>query len=1086
MSVTTTTSVLFTDLVDSTATASRLGPDRSEELRSTHFSLLREAIAATGGTEVKNLGDGLMVVFASPSRALACAVAMQQAVDRHNRRAPEPLRIRVGLSVGEAVEEDGDYFGEPVVEAARLCAACSGGKILTTEIVRAIAGRRAQQTFIDIGPLSLKGLPEPVPTLEVLWERTDMKGRVPLPAPLVAATTNALFGFFGRATELEQLGTTQKLAFTEPRLQTALVAGEAGIGKTALIAQAAKRAHTSATTVLMGHCDEDLTVPYQPWIEALSHLVEHLGTGCLDTLTPLHRGALARLIPALGGQGTRGDDLDSERAVLMHAIQMLLAQASVDDPIVVVLDDLHWADTASLQVLRHLVASADAIPVLVLGAYRQTDLGAEHPLTALLADLHRQPGITRILLAGLDDASVVELIATAAGHDLDAAGVRLAHELRRETDGNPFFTGELLRHLTESGAVSQGDDGRWVARGEVGEIALPGSVREVVARRVLRLGPEAGRILSIASVIGRDFSLDVLARAAERTEDDVLDVLEVAAAAAVVTEPEATPWAFRFSHAIIQHTLYQDLGASRRGRTHQRVAEAIEALEHDDAARTAELARHWVAAIRPAETEKALRYVARAGDDALAALAPDDAMNWYRQGLDLVGRLLQPDDALRCRLLVGLGTAQRHIGGADHRATLLQAINLARAIEDTELLVAAILAADRGISGTSLTDNEWVIATEAALEAIGPDDSRPRARLLTVLSQVIDARDWRRRQALSAEAVAVARRLGDDATLLAILPVAYQDYGPEARERRLHETAEAVALADRLDDPIAGCTARLNRIDTCMQDADIDEVNQRLAELATLAESTALPLNLWQLQMTLSWRALLDGRCDDAEAAANEAFGIGVAGGHTEATLAFGLQLIEIRRHQGRLDEMVDLLKEAQTDDQAVAGLRQALASVYCELGRLDEARPLFAPDLATRFTEFPGDEMWLAIMILCATTAVALRDQDASRMLYEQLLPYERRVVAVYSIVCGAIARHLGCLATVTGRYPEAEAHLRVALEIHERIAAPYWIACTQLDLRDLLVESQAPEAEARARELGESAHSVARSRGYRGLEAR
>ncbi len=1022
MSLTTMTSVLFTDLVDSTATASRLGPEQTEQLRNTHFGLLREAIASTGGTEVKNLGDGLMVAFASPSRALACAVAMQQAIERHNRQAHEPLGIRIGLSVGEAVEEDGDYFGEPVVEAARLCAASAGGKILTTEIVRTIAGRRAQQTFIEVGPLALKGLPEPVPTLEVLWEPTVIEGRVPMPAPLVAATTNVLFGFFGRDAELEQVGDTQKLAFTEPRLRTMLVAGEPGIGKTALIAHAAQRAHTGSTTVLMGHCDEDLTVPYQPWIEALSHLVEHLGAECVDVLPPLHRAALARLIPTLGDQEWRGEDLDSERVVLMHAIQMLLAQTSVDAPIIVVLDDLHWADTASLQVLRHLVASADAMPVLILGSYRQTDLAGEHPLTALLADLHRQPGVTRIRLAGLDDESTIELMAAAAGHELDDAGVRLAHDLRRETDGNPFFTGELLRNLTESGAISQGDDGRWVARGEVRELALPGSVREVVARRVSRLGPEAGRILSIASVIGRDFSLDVLARSTERTEDELLYVLEVATAAAVVMEPEATPWAYRFSHAIIQHTLYQGLGAARRGRTHQRVAEAIEALGHDDPARTAELARHWVAAIRPAELQKALHYVARAGEDALAALAPDDAVGWYRQGLELADRLPQPDDALRCRLLVGLGTAQRHIGVPEHRATLLEAINLARATDDTELLAAAILAADRGISGTSLTDEEWVSATEAALEAIGPADSRARARLLTVLSQVIDARDWQRRQALSAEAVAVARRLDDDATLLAILPVAYQDYGPEALDRRLSETAEAVALADRLGDPVAGCNARLNRIDACMQAADIVAVDECLAEFATLAESTALPLHIWQLHMTLSWRALLDGRCDDAEAAAMTAFEIGSAGGHTEAMLAYGLQLIEIRRHQGRLDEMVDLLKEAQTDDQAVAGLRQALAAVYCEIGRFEEARPLFAQDVVTGFDDFPGDEMWLAIMTICATSASALQDHDASRILYEQLLTYERRIVAVYSVVYGAIARHLGCLATVLGRYDDAE----------------------------------------------------------------
>ncbi|MDQ1476491.1 MAG: hypothetical protein QOE62_1720, partial [Actinomycetota bacterium] len=732
VSVTVMTSVLFTDLVESTALASRLGPERAEELRQTHFGLLRNAIEATGGTEVKNLGDGLMVTFTSPSRALACATGIQQGLERHNRRAREVLSVRIGLSAGEAVEEDGDYFGDTVVEAARLCAAASGGQILTTELVRAMVGRHTPQPFADAGLLELKGLPEPVAAVEVLWEPMAAEARVPLPAPLIAGSSQALFGFFGRSTELERLDDVQKRAFTEPRLQTVLVSGEAGIGKTAVIAQAARQAHVAGTIVLLGHCDEDLTVPYQPWVEALSHLVQHLGADCLDGLSPLHHGAIARLVPALGGAGwSGGASVDSERLLLMHAVEMLLKEASADTPIIVVLDDLHWADSASLQLLRHLVVAAGAMAVLVLCTYRHTDLGQQHPLTALLADMHRLPGVGRLRLAGLDDADTVELIAAAAGHDLDDDGIALAHALRRETDGNPFFTGELLRHLGESGVFHQRGDGRWMVQGDFDGSSLPASVRDVIARRVSRLGPEAARILSVASVIGRDFALEILAQVAERTEDEVLDVLEAATTAAIVMEREDASGTFRFNHALIQRTLYQDLTGARRVRTHQRVAEAIEGTANGDRTRTSELARHWVAATRPADLDKALRYVVQAADEALAALAPDDAISWYRQALDLASRQPRSDASLRCRLLVGLGTAQRQVGAA-YRDALLEAIGLAREIGDSELLIAAILAADRGVAGTSGTDAEWVAATEAALQAIGYADSRARARLLTV------------------------------------------------------------------------------------------------------------------------------------------------------------------------------------------------------------------------------------------------------------------------------------------------------------------------------------------------------------------
>src|SRR4051812_3458674 len=157
MSSSVTATFLFTDLVDSTATAARLGPAAAEELRQTHFRLLRGAVAASGGTEVKNLGDGLMVMYSSPSRALSGAAGMQQAIEHHNRTAYEPLGVRIGISVGEAVEEDDDYFGDPVVEAARLCAVAQGGQIFATDVVRVLVGRHATQTFVELGPIELKG-----------------------------------------------------------------------------------------------------------------------------------------------------------------------------------------------------------------------------------------------------------------------------------------------------------------------------------------------------------------------------------------------------------------------------------------------------------------------------------------------------------------------------------------------------------------------------------------------------------------------------------------------------------------------------------------------------------------------------------------------------------------------------------------------------------------------------------------------------------------------------------------------------------------------------------------------------------------
>ncbi len=396
MSSSVTATFVFTDLVDSTATAARLGPEAAEELRQTHFRLLRGAVTASGGTEVKNLGDGLMVMFSSPSRALSGAVGMAQAIEHHNRSSDEPLGVRIGVSAGEATEEDDDFFGDPVVEAARLCAAAQGGQILAADIVRSLVGRHATQTFVELGPLELKGLPEPVDVVEVVWEPAVVEGSVPLPGRLAGTATDALFGFFGRAAELEVLEEAAKAAKSSQRCQVVFIAGEAGMGKTSLTGQAARRAHGEGAVVLFGHADEDLGVAYQPWIEALACLVRFGDPEWVGGLRAAQRSALARLVPEIGTDADRVADPETERLLLLEGATELLVAASQQSPVMVVLDDLHWADTATLQLLRHVTSSATPMNVTIVCTLRDTDLSRGDALTKLLADMHREANVTRI------------------------------------------------------------------------------------------------------------------------------------------------------------------------------------------------------------------------------------------------------------------------------------------------------------------------------------------------------------------------------------------------------------------------------------------------------------------------------------------------------------------------------------------------------------------------------------------------------------------------------------------------------------------------------------------------------------------
>ena len=600
-----TVSVLMTDLVASTAMAAALGPAAAEELRVEHFRLLRGAIERTAGREVKNLGDGLMVVFSSASESLACAVAMQQAVEARNRRAEYQLGVRIGVSFGETNAEDGDYFGEPVVESARLCAHAASGQIVVNDLVRRLGGSRDGHSFQSLGGLELKGISEPVQAFELEWGPAPEIG-IALPSRLHELPGTA---YVGRVAEHERLTRLWGQA-REGSLRVVLIGGEAGVGKTRLSTHLAHEVHREGATVLYGRSDEDLGVPYQPWAQALGYLVKEVPQRVLDAHVVHFGGDLARLIPALRDRvpdlpSPRESDPETERYLMYAAVAGLLETAGEEELLLLILDDLHWADGPTLSLLRHVVASGASMAVMVVGTYRDSELARDHPLTALLADLHREQGVERVTLTGLGSEDVVALMEAAAGHELDEDGRALAAEITRETAGNPFFAGELLRHLTESGAIVQAEDGRWRLTGELADLGLPQSVREVIRRRVDRLGADARTALGAAAAIGRDFDLDLLLSVVDLPEARLLDLLYEGVAASLLQENRDRAGRFTFTHALVEHALCEDLGVTRSVRLHKRIAEALEEQCGDEPGeRLGELAGHWAAAAVSADTRQ--------------------------------------------------------------------------------------------------------------------------------------------------------------------------------------------------------------------------------------------------------------------------------------------------------------------------------------------------------------------------------------------------------------------------------------------------------------------------------------------------
>jgi class 3 adenylate cyclase/tetratricopeptide (TPR) repeat protein len=1070
-----TVSMLITDLVDSTAMADRIGPAAAEELRIEHFRLLRAALERTGGREVKNLGDGLMTVFDSAAQSLLCAVDMQQAIEARNRRSEEPVGMRIGVSIGEAIIEEGDYFGWPAVEATRLCAAADGGQIVVNTLVRQVAGAREDDRFRPLGGLELKGITEPLEAFELRWEPLLSTGTA-LPERLreLPATD-----YVGRQAERERL-TKLWAGACNGSLHLALISGEAGVGKTRLATHLALQVREEGATVLYGRCDEDLGVPYQPWGQALGYLVREAPRAVIDDHVERYGSDLARLIRALRDRvpdlpPARQSDPETERYLLYAAAAGLLERAGEQEPLLLILDDLHWADQPTLSLLRHIVTADSSMPAMVVGTYRDSDLSRDHPLTALLADLHRDQGGERMRLTGLESEDVVALMEALAGRELDADGRALAVEITRETAGNPFFAGELLRHLIESGAILRQEDGRWHVAGDLAELGLPQSVREVIGRRVERLGPDARTALSAAAVIGRDFDLDLLLAVVELPEKRLLDLLDEAVAASLLKESPERAGRFTFTHALVEHALYEDLGRTRRARLHRLVAEALEEQCGDEPGeRLGELAGHWAAAVVSSNSTKAIHYARRAAERALEQLAPDEAVRWYRQALELDDQSPDNDRFERCELLIGLGEAQRQSGNPEFRETLLDATQLAQELNDADRLYRAVLANSRGwTSQVGAVDSERVQALEAAAEAL-PDDDPRRAQMLALLGQELHySGDPPRCRRLAAEAVEIARAAGDPVALANTLFIAcWAIWVPDMLQERRRLTDELLELAQRLNDPWLSFWAASRQWEVGIEAGDRSQAESALLTMRTLAASVPQPSFVWlRLLDEFAW-AFTQGDLPSSEQWAMRAFEAASASGEPDAAMFFGVQLLTVRFQQRRSGEFVDQVVQFAGEPDCLAGWRAAAALCLIENGREAEARELA---LAEDFRSVPWDAAWSAALFMWAQVCARLDLGDRAGQLYELLAPFSGQLASGGSLVYGTIAWALGTLAATQERYEQAGAHFATAVEIEERLGAPLFLARTHVSWARALIARGRPENLDRAQCMLEQAGETA-----------
>jgi class 3 adenylate cyclase/GAF domain-containing protein len=699
-------SILFTDLVGSTELLSRAGDEEAQSIFRAHHDLLAEAAATHGGEEVKWLGDGLMVAFPSAADAVNCGIAMQQAAGRliHGER----LAIRVGLNAGEALRDAADYFGLPVVVARRLCDRAEAGQILCTDVVAGLLAGRLGFAFDGLGNLELKGVPYPVAAFEVHYEAQAAQG-VPTRMP-----------FVGRSAQMSYLG--ERLAETAAgRGGLVMVVGEPGIGKTRLAEELAERARRDGWLTLWGRCFEgEWSPPYAPFIQAMeAHVAanpDDLGADLGPWVAPV-----AQLVPKV--REVLPDvpepvplQSDEERFRLLESVARLLVARSSRAPVLLCLDDLQWADRGTIAMLRHVARLAPQHRIMVLGTYRDVEVDRSHPLTDTLRALRREVEFEDVKLGGLTPEGATELLAALGGHEvLEKVGAAWA----RETEGNPFFIRELLRHFIEEGKLFQAQDGRWTTERPLRDLGVPPGVRDVVARRLSRLSEPGNRIVGVAAAFEGTFRFDVVARVAGLGEDEGLDALDEALAAQIL-HPTEDPDTYAFTGSLIRQTVYGELSPSRQVRLHRRVAEALEAIyaPWPTPAQSGEIAAQYHNSRGLPGAEQGADFAIAAAAHAETTGAHDDAARFLRTALEL----LPEGDDRRPRLLGRLGIALSWAATFDEAVAAASEAREAIAAAEGEAAAAHYLSE----AMTSCLEN---LERMEAVQATGLLDAPPRPDL---------------------------------------------------------------------------------------------------------------------------------------------------------------------------------------------------------------------------------------------------------------------------------------------------------------------------------------------------------------------
>jgi len=849
--------------------------------------------------------------------------------------------------------------------------------------------------------------------------------------------------FVGRERELVTLRTALADAF-EGRGRLVMLVGEPGIGKTRVAEELASYARSQQAQVLVGRCyDGEGASAYWPWVQAIrsyvrnrepTQLRQELGPGAPD-IAQIIREVHERL-PNL----PQPPSLEAAQARfrLFDSITTFLTNAGNHQPIVLIVDDLHWADTPSLLLLQFLAREIREAHLLLVGCYREEEIAGQHPLVDILGDLARHEHCQRIFLRGLTEEDVTRYIELTAG---ERPLQSLAARVHRETEGNPLFVGEIVRLLVADGRLANLEEAS-------SPLLLPPGVRETIGRRLKKLSDDCNRILAIASVIGQEFGLSVLEQVSELSREQLVKALAEAADARVITEMPHVLGRYRLAHPLIREALYTNLQMTDRVRLHRQIGEALEKLYHDNVEPLlTELAHHFFQAAPGGDAEKAINYAVRAAERSVALLGYEEAVTHYEHALQALDLAEPADQGRRCKLLLYLGDAQGKSGEVQKaRQSFQMAAEIARKLGEPKQLARAAVGTGQVWVEFGASEEGLIGLLEEALGEMGEADSTLRARLLARLGTATLYSECHRAAALTQQAVEMARRVGDAGALAYAVTTRQFTGGPDDVESRLATASELVSAANVPygDTALEG---RFWRIHALLELGDRSAADVEVEAFTRGAEKLRQPRYVYFAALFRTTQALLEGRFDEAEGLAQEALALGQRWSPRVAIAAFGAQIFMLRTHQGRLQELEEVSRGLVLQYQNLPGFRFALAYLYGECGRTEEARTEFERAAGNNFADLHRNLQWLTNLATLSEVCTFLGDRSRAATLYELLLPYAARnvVMGAGGPVQGPVSHWLGMLARTMSRWDEAVRHFEDARALHVRIQARAHLPYTQ-----------------------------------------